>query len=168
MCTLDQKHGLNGELCTQKSLEFVMVRQGSVLSPSIFTIYLDDLLKELRQQGLDCYMGGLWIGAVAFEDDLLLMAPNRSAIAKMLEIFENYGNNLNLVFSTDNDPLKSKTIFMTGQRLRNVPKPSPLCLYEKNLPWVSHASHLGHELHDDGYQDFVCRMNTHDWSIDKP
>ena len=50
-------------------------RQGSVLSPALFAVYLDDLIKELRSYGLGCHMAGLWIGAVAFADDLLLMAP---------------------------------------------------------------------------------------------
>ena len=135
-------------------------RQGSVFSPCLFSIYLDDLLKELRQCGLGCHMGGLWIGAVAFADDLLLMAPNRSAMAKMLKICEDYGTKFNLQFSTDVDPSKSKSksIFMTGQKVRKVQKPVPLKLYDKDLPWVSHASHLGHELHENGDQGFDCRM----------
>ena len=63
-------------------------RQGSVLSPALFAVYLDDLIKELRSYGLGCHMAGLWIGAVAFADDLLLMAPIRSAMAKMLKVCE--------------------------------------------------------------------------------
>ena len=37
-------------------------RQGSVLSPCLFSVYLDGLLKELRQLGVGCHMGGLWLG----------------------------------------------------------------------------------------------------------
>ena len=32
-------------------------RQGSVLSPLLFSVYLDDLLKELRGLGLGCHIG---------------------------------------------------------------------------------------------------------------
>ena len=81
-------------------------RQGSVLSPALFAIYLDDLLVELRSYGLGCYMAGLWVGAVGFADDLLLMAPSRSAMAKMLSICERYAAEMNLDFSTDPDPHK--------------------------------------------------------------
>ena len=28
--------------------------------------------------------------------------------------------------------------------------PVPLKLYRMDLPWVSHATHLGHQLHQDG------------------
>ena len=49
-------------------------------------------------------------------NDLLLMAPSRSAMEKMLSICEKYALDLNLEFSTNEDPKKSKSksIFMTG------------------------------------------------------
>jgi hypothetical protein len=71
-------------------------RQGSVLSPVLFAVYLDDLLGELCSYGLGCHLAGLWIGAVAFADDLLLMAPSRSAMAKMLKVCEDYALDMNL------------------------------------------------------------------------
>ena len=33
------------------------VRQGSVLSPLLFAVYLDDLLVELRESGVGCLVG---------------------------------------------------------------------------------------------------------------
>ena len=134
-------------------------RQGSVLSPTLFAVYLDDLLVELRQHGLGCHMAGLWVGAVAFADDLLLMAPSRAGMAKMLEICEKYAKKMNLFFSTDPNPAKSKSksIYMTGPGLHHLPKPVPLKLYGQDLPWVRHATHLGHELHEDANLDFDCR-----------
>ena len=134
-------------------------RQGSVLSPALFAVYLDDLLLELRSYRLGCHMAGLWIGAVGFADDLLLMAPSRSAMAKMLHICEQYALKLNLFFSTDPNPKKSKSksIFMTGARLRHVPQPVPLQLYGQELPWVASATHLGHELHQDATMEYNCK-----------
>ena len=38
-------------------------RQGSVLSPILFAIYLDGLLSKLRRNGLGCHIGGIWYGA---------------------------------------------------------------------------------------------------------
>ena len=34
-------------------------RQGSVLSPLLFAIYLDDLLADIRSLQLGCHIGGL-------------------------------------------------------------------------------------------------------------
>ena len=57
-------------------------RQGSVLSPVLFSVYLDDLLKELRRLALGCHIGGFWYGALGYADDLVLLAPNRGSSTK--------------------------------------------------------------------------------------
>ena len=97
---------------------------------------------------------------MAFADDLLLMTPSRSTMEKMLNICEKYALDLNLEFSTNADPKKSKSkaIFMTGSKLRNIPKPEPLQLYGKNLPFVPNATHLGHELHQTGTMYFDTKI----------
>ena len=50
-------------------------RQGSVLSPIFFAVYIDDLLLELRRLGVGCHVGRIFVGAVGFADDLILVAP---------------------------------------------------------------------------------------------
>ena len=45
-------------------------RQGSILSPALFAVYLDELLQELRSLGVGCYVAGMYCGAVGFCDDI--------------------------------------------------------------------------------------------------
>ena len=59
-------------------------RQGSVLSPALFSVYMDDLLLCLRKSGVGCQVGGVFAGAVGYADDLLLLAPSRSGMQSML------------------------------------------------------------------------------------
>ena len=134
-------------------------RQGSVLSPAIFSVYLDDLLKELREKGLGCHIGGWWFGACGFADDLILLAPVRSVLQEMVSVCERYGVEHNLVFSTDPNPSKSKTkcIFFCG-RVNNVEYPAPVLLDGKELPWVQSAEHLGHTLHQVANMDLDCKI----------
>ena len=47
---------------------------------------------------------------------------------------------------------------MCGPKVKNPDYPAPLQLYGKNLPWVTHATHLGHELHQDCTMDMDTRM----------
>ena len=97
-------------------------RQGSVLSPALFSVYIDELITDLRKLGLGCHMGGLWIGACGFADDVILLAPSRSAMVQMLKTCEQFVFKNHLQFSTDPNPVKSKSksIFMTGPRLRHI------------------------------------------------
>ena len=123
-------------------------RQGSVLSPTLFAVYLDGLLLQLRQLGVGCHVGGWWYGAACFADDLFLLAPSRTSAAMMLDTCEQYALQHNLQFSTDPNPAKSKSkcIYFTGAA-RNVTLPAPLQLFGEELPWVDSAEHLGHTLH---------------------
>ena len=135
-------------------------RQGSVLSPAFFGVYVDDLLTELRRSGVGCYIGGKFFGAAGYADDIVLLAPCRSAMSQMIKICEEYGNSNNLKFSTDPNPAKSKTkcLYMCGPRVRQPAFPAPLKLYGRDLPWVAHATHLGHELHQDCTMDMEIKM----------
>ena len=47
---------------------------------------------------------------------------------------------------------------MCGPNAKKSPNPKPLKLYGKDLPWVSHATHLGHELHKDGTMEMDANM----------
>ena len=126
-------------------------RQGSIASPDLWSVYLDPLIKDLRALGVGCHVGQLFMGVMAYADDLVLLAPNRAAAEQMLALCESWAAENNVQFSTDPDPKKSKSkaIFMCGQKT-NLPKPSSLSLCGINLPWVSAATHLGHELHETG------------------
>ena len=54
-------------------------RQGTILSPFTWTVYADLLLKRLRRLGLGAHVFGKFIGAACFAEDVLLIAPTRSA-----------------------------------------------------------------------------------------
>ena len=85
----------------KSSLEFQLTygtRQGSVLSPILFSVYLDNLLRDLRRKELACTIGGCWLGAMGYADDLILLATNREVLQKMLTICEKYAEDHILVF----------------------------------------------------------------------
>ena len=50
----------------------VQVRQGSVLSPALFSLYMNELLVKLRNLGVGCHIGGIFFGAVLYVDDPVL------------------------------------------------------------------------------------------------
>ena len=132
-------------------------RQGSCLSPCLFSVYLDELLTLLRDSGVGCFVGDLFTGAGCFADDLVLLSPTKDALQQQLHICQEYAAKHNLSFSTDPDPKlsKSKCVFFRQGR-EDTPVKVRLC--GQPLPWVDTATHLGHELHYSGKQDFDCAI----------
>ena len=59
------------------------VRQGSVLSPVLFSVYLDGLLDRLGESSVGCYWSGNFAGALCYADDIVLLAPSASALRSM-------------------------------------------------------------------------------------
>ena len=127
-------------------------RQRAVAGPCFWNIYIDPLFSRLRKGGCGYNIAGVWCGVVGYADDLILLAPCRQAAQEMLQICEEFAKEYNISFSTDIDPVKSKSkaIYKVGQGNRNMTKPVNLKLCGENLPWVDRAEHLGHALHSDG------------------
>jgi hypothetical protein len=144
-----------------KSSQFGIVngtRQGSVLSPCFFAVYMDDLLQKLREQGLGCHIGDIFYGEAGFADDLILISPSRAGMQKMLDVCEQYAEENNLLFSTDDNPEKSKTkcLFMCG-KVGAVEYPAALKLNDRDLPWVLKGTRIGHELHQSCTMDYDAK-----------
>ena len=75
------------------------VRQGGVLSPVLFTVYLDGLLDELSSSGVGCSWGSMFVGAFYYADDIVLLAPCASALRSMLNICNLYAKSHGLMFN---------------------------------------------------------------------
>ena len=46
------------------------VKEGGVLSPVLFNVYLDELILLLREKSVGCHMNGLFVGAFCYADDI--------------------------------------------------------------------------------------------------
>ena len=62
------------------------VRQGGVLSPLLFALYVNDMLQKLCHKRLDCYVGDVFCGCIMYADDLVLVSPSVSLLQKMIDI----------------------------------------------------------------------------------
>ena len=66
------------------------IRQGAVLSPILFSLYIDDLFFELSQSGFGCYINGLFYGITGYADDLVLLSPDKYGLQCMLDIMNSF------------------------------------------------------------------------------
>ena len=62
------------------------MRQGAVLSPMLFTVYVDDILSNLKKSGLGCHVNEVYVGCLMYADDLLLLSCSLSMLQKMLHV----------------------------------------------------------------------------------
>jgi len=51
------------------------VRQGGILSPLLFSIFIDEILSELSNSKLGCFLHGRCLNRFLYADDLLLLSP---------------------------------------------------------------------------------------------
>ena len=74
------------------------LRQGCILSPSLFSLFPMDLAEELERQGLGVRVRGTWMGACFFADDIVL-AESDNDLQSMLDVVSNYANRWKLRFN---------------------------------------------------------------------
>ena len=55
----------DGKMYSLQSTLQCGVRQGGVLSPVLFAVYVNSLIEMLRQSGYGCYVDSLFVGCVA-------------------------------------------------------------------------------------------------------
>ena len=66
------------------------VRQGGILSPDFYSIYVDDLLLELKRSGKGCYYDSYFAAALFYADDMAILAPSIRGLDRLLAICGRY------------------------------------------------------------------------------
>ena len=65
------------------------VCQGGVLSPSLFTVYVDSFLCAVHESGHGCYWHSKFAGALSYADDLTILVPPADGLLKCWEYVRN-------------------------------------------------------------------------------
>ena len=68
------------------------VKQGGVISPLLFSCYIDKLFFTIRTFSLGYHVGTSYAGAFGYADDIALVAPSMQCLKKMIIICEKYAN----------------------------------------------------------------------------
>ena len=117
------------------------VKQGGVISPVLFCLYFDGLLLRLREAGIGCYIGHVYVGALAYADDLTLLAPTLRAMHLMLQICDEYSNDFCMSFNAT----KSVSLHIGKRKLC---ADLHFSINGSKIEFVSSVTHLGHIIED--------------------
>ena len=140
------------------------VRQGGVLSPILFTLYIDVLLERLEESGIGCYVGHEYMGSLCSADDLSLPAPTLVALQRMIEICESYGTEYDISFNE----VKTVGVLFGCRRMQRDNMPQ-VVMNGEYIKWSDTAKHLGNIVSADQSDyaeihakkcDFIGRTNS--------
>ena len=112
------------------------VKQGGVISPLLFSCYIDNLFSQLQHSGLGCHVGLSYAGAFGYADDIALLAPSLQCLKGMISICEEYARSHSITFN----PNKSKLLCYNADLTGVVPQ---LYLNGEIIPVVESDKHLG-------------------------
>ena len=114
------------------------VRQGGILSPLLFTVYVDELLIKLKNSGIGCHLGHKFVGALGYADDIMLLCPTVAGLRKMIKICEEYANEHSIMFNGN----KSKYLIFGNYKYDPIIQVNNETVYR-----CESALYLGHMLH---------------------
>jgi Reverse transcriptase (RNA-dependent DNA polymerase) len=112
------------------------VRQGGILSPLLFNVYVDCMLTSLRKLDYGCHYGNNYLGCIMYADDLLLISASVSELQVMLNTCGDIGSKLSIMFNGS----KSKCLVIGPNKIKNI---STLTLNGASLIWEHKIKYLG-------------------------
>ncbi len=130
------------------------VKQGGVLSPLLFNIYVDNLFDILKSYGVGCYINDVFTGVFGYADDLVLLAPSLRSLKAMIAKCEVYAAEHQIIYN----PKKSKLVCYNVPHLGDIHV--DLCGSRVNI--VSDEVYLGNyislDIFDRRIESTVCDL----------
>ncbi len=127
------------------------VKQGGVMSPLLFNLYVQDLIDSLEHKGMGCHMGNLFTGCFIYADDIVLLAPSSQSMNYMLKYCESYAIEHDILFNPD----KTKCMYFGSSNC----EPGKLTFMKDTLEFVSDCTFLGIKVVDDFSADIDLAVN---------
>ena len=78
------------------------VRQGGILSPRLFSLYIDELSGRLSTSNVCCFIDGTCMNHFFYADDICLLAPSAISLQELINICATYGEEHDILYN----PLK--------------------------------------------------------------
>ena len=111
-------------------------RQGGVLSPALFAIFVNDVLPRLEESNMGCFVHNVCCNAFLYADDLILMSLSIHDMCSLLDICRK-----ELAWLDMRVNVVKSSAMRVGERW-NVPL-DPLMMGGESLPWVKEIKYLG-------------------------
>ena len=131
------------------------IRQGSVISPLFFSVYVHDLNIRLNESRIGCHVSNVPVNNFAYADDFALVCPSATALNDMLRVCESFAADHYILFSTT----KSVCLNITSPNCR-IANPPAIYLCGQVLDYVTSFTYLGHVICSDFNDDEDIKKET--------
>jgi len=112
------------------------VRQGGVLLPCLFAVFMDSIVCKVRLAGDGASIGRHYLGCMLYADDIMLVCNSITAMQRMLGICSREAEMLDFSFNT------AKSVALRiDPRFKHVC--APLVLAGADLEYVHQTKYLG-------------------------
>ena len=114
-------------------------------------------MKRLEETGVGCHMGSRFAGALAYADDITLLAPCKSALSILLSVCEKYASEFDILFNGS----KSKLLFFK-ERFSNGME-SGIMINGELVNISDNAVHLGHTISSSDRESISLTAKSSFW-----
>ena len=126
------------------------VKQGGVLSPTLFCIYFDELLRRLRETDVGCHVGHMSYAAFGYADDLLLLSPSIHGLEILVKTSESFASEYGVTFNAK----KTECICFSKNAC---PLQRQVKVNGQHVKWIDKVKYLGIILTNDMCDDADIR-----------
>ena len=120
------------------------IKQGGILSPKLFNIYVDVLSQKLNEKTVGCSFNGTIINHLYYADDLALIAPSSNGMQKLITECESYAEVYGLKFN------ELKSVLLSFKPINFKMNPCiNICLNGAPIPVETSCRYLGHIIAND-------------------
>ena len=126
---------------SERSHEFTVplgIKQGGINSPDFSSCYYDGLTGLVRDANIGCYIRDMCLSIILFADDLVLVAPTRSALQRLIDSCSDYCTKLGITFNSG----KSK-VMVFGKCKVDLESIQPILLNNSKVEVASRIKYLG-------------------------
>ncbi len=114
------------------------VRQGGILSPLFFNVYVDDLSVQLSSLKTGCNINNVFMNHFMYADDTVLVAPSAASLQKLLNCCANFASDNDMLFNFK----KTICMFVKSKKFKDLPTPV-ITLNGKTIKFSDHEKYLG-------------------------
>ena len=76
-----------------------VVRKGSILSPFLFAVYMNQLSQTLNKLNIGCFIRRHWLNNILYADVICCIAPSWKGLRKLLDVCYEYAQSHDISFN---------------------------------------------------------------------